>query len=160
MPPLINLAGNVYGELTVVHKVPRRKNKTVWLVVCSCGASKRVRGDALTSGAVISCGHIQRDRARENATIHGWCDHPLYVTWNCMLQRCENPKAINYKRYGGRGITVCERWHEFSLFVADMGERPQGKTLDRIDNNLGYYKENCRWSTPKQQTANRRRNCA
>lgn len=73
-----------------------------------------------------------------------------------MLQRCGNPKMIHYRNYGGRGITVCAAWQDFTGFLRDVGERPPGHTLDRIDNDLGYFKANCRWATPKQQAANRR----
>jgi hypothetical protein len=74
-----------------------------------------------------------------------------------MKYRCTNPNAINYHNYGGRGITVCERWNEFKNFLADMGERPEGTSIDRIDNDLGYFKENCRWATRHEQRINQRK---
>ena len=81
---------------------------------------------------------------------------PTYITWQHMLQRCNNPKHHAWARYGGRGVSVCHRWHTFENFLADMGERPNGKTLDRFPNNDGNYEpSNCRWATPKQQVNNR-----
>lgn len=86
---------------------------------------------------------------------HGYADTPTYNIWALMLQRCGNPKAANYTRYGGRGIRVCERWRKFDGFLADMGLCPAGLMLERKDNDKGYYPENCRWATPKEQAANR-----
>jgi hypothetical protein len=80
-----------------------------------------------------------------------------YMTWTAMLARCENSKDSRFRDYGGRGITVCLRWHKFENFLADMGERPAGKTIGRRDNNGQYCKDNCRWETPMQQSANSRR---
>lgn len=82
--------------------------------------------------------------------------HPLYATWKSMRQRCNDPNSSSYPRYGGRGIQVCSRWDDFQTFLADMGERPEGKTLDRIDNDGGYEPSNCRWATRSQQEKNKR----
>ncbi len=83
---------------------------------------------------------------------------PTYTTWALMKNRCLNPRAPNFGRYGGRGITICNRWHSFDNFLFDMGTRPIGKTLDRINNSQGYFKGNCRWVTPSEQQRNRRTN--
>lgn len=87
---------------------------------------------------------------------HGKSRTRMYKAWTGMLQRCNNPNSVEYSRYGGSGITVCERWHDFANFYADMGERPPGMTLDRIDSAGNYCKSNCRWATVAEQLANRR----
>jgi predicted DNA-binding protein (UPF0251 family) len=87
---------------------------------------------------------------------HGLWDHPLYKTWSNMMRRCYSEKERAYKNYGGRGIYVCEQWHDLRVFVKDMGDRPNGCSLDRINNDLGYSPENCRWATDEMQSRNRR----
>lgn len=87
---------------------------------------------------------------------HGYRWTPTYTCWLNMKDRCNNKNNINYRHYGGRRITVCKRWNKFENFLKDMGEKPEGLTLDRIDNNKGYYKDNCRWTNWKQQNNNRR----
>lgn len=89
-----------------------------------------------------------------------WVDTPTYCTWKMMRRRCNDPKHKSYKDYGARGIKVCDRWQtSFQDFLADMGERPEGKTLDRIKSHLGYFKENCKWSTSEEQNNNQRMRC-
>lgn len=93
---------------------------------------------------------------RNRYDTHGMTKHPLYQTWIDMRRRCENPKNKVYKHYGARGITVCERWQNFADFVADMGDRPDGTTLERREGHKGYEPDNCFWATPEQQNNNRR----
>lgn len=100
----------------------------------------------------------ERKVSGEQWTTHGKSKEPTYSVWSGMLNRCRNPNSPKFYSHGGRGITVCDKWLEFEEFYADMGDKPEGCSLDRIDNSKGYCKENCRWATPKQQARNTRAN--
>lgn len=150
-----DLSGQVFNRLTAVEPVAKRKNGMVmWRCRCECGNESTVQSGQLRNGDIKSCGCLRRENARKGT--HGMTKSPLYFTWKGMWARCTNPKAKDYKHYGGRGITVCERWKDFEAFVEDVGPRPKGKTLDRKRVNEGYSKDNCRWATPKEQARNRR----
>ena len=158
MGKLIDLTGNEYGMLTVhTSNGTNRRGDAMWLCDCVCGNQVSVRGSSLRAGHTSSCGCVQRQVAKELLTTHGLSSHPLYGTWYGMKQRCNNPEAISYKYYGGRGIQVCERWMlSLPNFIQDMGEKPSPEmSIDRMNNNAGYYPENCRWATPIEQLTNR-----
>lgn len=131
------------------------KSSASVLVKCDCGTIKTVVLQNLTRGLSKSCGCLSRGKPAPNRT-HGKAGSKIYSIWAAMIQRCTNPNYPKWKDYGGRGISVAEEWMEFSKFYADMGERPEGKTLDRKDNSQGYSAANCKWSTPSEQGNNRR----
>jgi hypothetical protein len=128
-----------------------------WLCVCDCGTEKEVRKYHLLDGYTKSCGCSRKLSAR----VHGQSRTRAYVTWSAMRRRCYNKNCQSYPRYGGRGITVCDRWqYSFENFFYDMGNPPSGMSLERRDNNKGYSPDNCCWATLEQQGNNTRRNVA
>lgn len=166
----VDLVGQRFGRLLVVkHAGANRHRQSLFRCVCDCGAEVVTLGPSLTSGRTSSCGCVQRERAALRLARHnhsraraGRRPSPTYKTWRSMVERCTDQKAVGFRLYGGRGITVCARWlgeHGFENFLADMGERPAGKTLDRFPNRDGDYEPgNCRWATAKEQARNTRRN--
>jgi len=142
-----------YNMLTLISmettKVGSNRHR---LFRCDCGTEKWIRTSHVTGGRTESCGCLNR----KNKLKHGMYNTREYTSWECMKGRCQNPNNSGYKDYGGRGITVCERWQDFVNFYEDMGSRPQNTTLGRIDNEKGYYPENVRWETNEQQSTNKR----
>lgn len=145
-----------FGRLKTIEYGGITDKGAQWYCVCSCGRNVVVRGDSLTSGNTKSCGCLQRSRASKANLTHGQTSSPTYLSWAAMLGRCNNPNNNRFYTYGARGIKVCKRWKGFENFLIDMGERPKGKTLDRVDVNKGYSLKNCRWATRKQQANNKR----
>jgi hypothetical protein len=146
----LDLTGSVYGQLTVVRYDRTVHGNSFWVCRCSCGNTPVVRADHLKQGRVVSCGCRQLTADGHAARLT-----PTYHSWHAMRARCRDPKQPSFPRYGGRGITVCERWNDFRAFLADMGERPAGTTLDRFPNQDGNYEPgNCRWATPSEQRNN------
>lgn len=143
--------GERYGLLTVTQ---RRDTATPRVLCrCDCGTEFSPEVKNLATGRTRSCGCVRRGSSNPRWT--GARDHPLYSAWCGMKERCANPNHTSYARYGGRGITVCDRWrNDFWAFVADMGDRPDGHSLDRVDNDGNYEPSNCRWASASEQNLN------
>ena len=163
MGAFLDLSGRRFGMLTVERRGEddERNKKVTWICRCDCGNVnvKPVRSNDLVRGKVASCGcKANLTGSEAKAFKHGGAGTKVYNVWKQMRQRCSNPHFANYESYGDRGITVCERWRVFENFLEDMGEPEPGRSLDRIDNEKGYSKENCRWSSHEDQGNNRRNN--
>lgn len=166
-----DLSGLKIGKLTVIGRGPNRtegsegKKKSIratWHCECECGNFVTVNAHSLKKAmdhpegraGTKSCGCLYG----KHAVKHGKATDPVYRVWNSMVQRCTNPNNTGYASYGGRGVNVCDKWLKFEGFIEDMGDRPESLTIDRIDPNGDYCKENCRWVTMKVQGNNRRTN--
>lgn len=163
MGPRIDLVGRQFGRLTVLKYAGTLANRhATWLCRCSCGAERSVAGNNLQSGMSTSCGCFTRERASEANRTHGRSRNPEsapeYRSWKHMRDRCRAPTNKDYRLYGARGIAVCERWGDFENFYADMGPRPKGLTLERLNNDHDYSPTNCRWMPPSVQNRNKRNN--
>lgn len=154
-----DLTGLRFGHYTVISYAGKNAKGTHWLCRCDCGNEKTVRADILKSSRFPSCNQGQCRKGGAVRKHPQRYNEPTMLTWRSMMSRCYNPNSSRYESHGNRGITVCDRWHDFNNFLSDMGERPsRNYSLDRINNDGNYTPENCRWATPKQQSRNTRRN--
>jgi len=164
MPPRLDLTGLRFGRLVVLSDAGTVAGRSTWLCRCDCGGEKVVSSNSLNQGRVRSCRCLWDEVRRVNGRktpgpiAHGGTlSHPReYHTWKGMRQRCMNERNRDFALYGGRGIKVAKRWDSFEAFLADMGPRPPGMSIDRINNDKGYSPSNCKWSTDHQQANNRR----
>jgi hypothetical protein len=153
-----NLTGKRFGRRVVTEYLGKnRKGKAIWMCLCDCGTLSPSLGNILRSGQAQSCGCLQKDKASTNNKASS---HPEYRCWVAMISRCYNENRKDYHHYGGRGITVCDRWKfDFFAFQSDMGPRPgPGYSIERMDNHGNYEPGNCVWATQAKQTNNKRNN--
>jgi len=161
MSRLIDLTGKKFGRLTVIGRNPVAGKNPKWDCICDCGKEKRAQGNNLRTGRTTSCGCFRREKMSDKMTTHGWKGTYQYITWKGIKSRCYNCNAVNYKNYGGRGIKMYYRWKDDPVAFCEwldrfLGPRPEGHSLDRINNDGDYEPRNLRWADAKTQRENQR----